>query len=485
MESKKYTYIVYLILFTILATIAIQVYWNIGNYNTNKQALINEVQHSFDTSVEAYYADLAKVDFFAFLDSDTLNVEKREGFVSVVQSDSIINIDIQSEKPELTIERIIRDTDSAKIKIRRRRPLRRFAKMHFFRQKMKDSSGPFRKLLNRLITSAANENLDFKKLDSLLNQGLKRKEIDLSYQLNYFEDDSLINTISRGQATSYPLTVISKSNYLIDYQKLELKYSNPVLVVLEKSLTGIVLSLLLSACIVYSLFHLLNIIRKQKQLSEIKNDLINNITHEFKTPIATVATAIEGIKNFNVLKDTEKTAKYLDISEQQLKKLHSMVEKLLETATLDSESLVLEREPKDLVPILKSQVDRFSLVTDKEITFKTNAEHLLKEIDSFHFENVISNLLDNAIKYGGDTVQVTLNSILEKVEIAITDNGKGIAKLQRDKIFDKFYRVPTGNRHDVKGFGIGLFYAKKIIEKHSGNLVLVPQDSYTTFKTIL
>ncbi len=162
-----------------------------------------------------------------------------------------------------------------------------------------------------------------------------------------------------------------------------------------------------------------------------------------------------------------------------------MVEKLLETATLDSESLVLEREPKDLVPILKSQVDRFSLVTDKEITFKTNAEQLLKEIDSFHFENVISNLLDNAIKYGGDTVQVTLNSILEKVEIAITDNGKGIAKPQRDKIFDKFYRVPTGNRHDVKGFGIGLFYAKKIVEKHSGNLVLVPQDSYTTFKIIL
>nr|WP_299339744.1 HAMP domain-containing sensor histidine kinase [Allomuricauda sp.] len=485
MESKKYTYILYLILVTILATIAIQIYWNIGNYNTNKQVLINEVQNSFDTSMEAYYADLAKADFFAFLDTDTLITEKREGFVSIVQSDSIINIDIQPEKPELTIERIIQGSDSAKIQIRPRRPLRRFAKMHFFRQKMKDSSGPFRKLFNRLITSATNENLDFEKLDSLLSQDLKRKGIDLSYRLNYFEDDSLLITISRGQAKAYPLTAVAQSNYLIDYQKLELNYNNPILLVLRKSLTGIILSLLLSGGIVYSLFYLLRTIRKQKQLSEIKNDLISNITHEFKTPIATVATAIEGIKNFNALKDTEKTEKYLDISEQQLKRLHSMVEKLLETATLDSESLILEKEPKDLVEILKSQVDRFKLVTDKKITFKTNSNELTKEIDSFHFENVISNLLDNAIKYGGDTVQVALNSILDKVEITITDNGDGIPKLQRDKIFDKFYRVPTGNRHDVKGFGIGLFYAKKIIEKHSGDLTLVSNNPYTTFKIVL
>nr|WP_299000519.1 ATP-binding protein [uncultured Allomuricauda sp.] len=485
METKKFTYILYLITFTILATITIQVYWNIGNYKTNKLALINEVQNSFDSSVEAYYANLAKSDFFAFLDTDTMNIQNRGGFVSIIQNDSIINIDVPQKDSEAAIGKMLQRIDSAKIRIRPRRPPGRFSKMHFFRKKMRDSSGSFRRLFNRLITSASIQNLDLGKLDSLLNHDLKQKEIDLTYQLNHFEDDSLLNTLSRGKTSEYAFTAVSKSNYLLDYQKLELKHNNPVLVVLKKSLTGIVLSLLLSGCIVYSLFYLLKTIRKQKQLSEIKNDLISNITHEFKTPIATVSTAIEGIKNFNVLKDTQKTEKYLDISQEQLKKLNSMVEKLLETATLDNDRLELEKEPQDLVALLDKTLDRLKLITDKELVFKSNSNKLIKEIDAFHFENVISNLLDNAVKYGGNRIELSLNSTIDRTEITVLDNGKGIPKLQRDKIFDKFYRVPKGNRHDVKGFGIGLFYSKKIIEKHGGSLTLLPDNSFTIFKIVL
>ena len=485
METRKETYILYLILFTILATIAIQVYWNIGNYQTNKQALINEVQRSFDTSVETYYADLVKSDFFAFLDADSSNVKQEDGFVSIIESDSTINIDIQPEDGRVIIGKMLEGGDSAKIRIKPRRPPPRFAKMHFFRKKMRDSSGPFRRLFNRLVTSATSNDLDFGKLDSLLNENLNQKEINLTYQLNYFEDDSLLQTISRGQIKEYPLSAISKSNYLIHYQKLELNYSNPILSVLKRSLTGIILSLLLSACIIFSLLHLLRIIKKQKQLSEIKNDLISNITHEFKTPIATASTAIEGIRNFNVLKDTQKTEKYLDISGQQLKKLNSMVEKLLQTATLDSERLELEKEPSDLVAMIGSVIDRFKLITEKKLIFKHDWPNVIKEIDSFHFENVISNLLDNAIKYGGNQIEIRINTIQDLVEITISDNGPGIAKEQRDKIFDKFHRIPTGNRHDVKGFGIGLFYSKKIIEKHNGSLTLVPDNSFTKFKIVL
>ncbi|MEM9075655.1 MAG: HAMP domain-containing sensor histidine kinase [Bacteroidota bacterium] len=485
METKKYSYILYLILFTIVATIAIQVYWNWGNYKTNKQVLINEVQNSFDTSVEAYYADLAKTDFFTFLDTDTLESRKRDGFVSIIQSDSIINIDIQPKDSGTTIEKMLERIDSAKIRIRPRRQPRRFAKMHFFREKMRDSSGPFRKLFNRLITSATSKSLDFGKLDSLLNETLKQKEIDLAYQLNYFEDDSLIHTVSRGKFSNYSLVTISKSNYLIDYQKLELNYSNPVVAILKKSMTGILLSLLLSGCIIYSLFYLLGIIKKQKQLSEIKNDLISNITHEFKTPITTVSTALEGLKSFNAQKNTEKTEKYLDISQQQLKKLHAMVEKLLETATLDSERLVLDKEPQDLISLLRTLTDRFQLITEKTIVFKTNSKEIIHNIDVFHFENAISNLLDNAVKYGGNYVELGLNTSMNQIEITVSDNGKGIPKPQIDKIFDKFYRVPTGNRHDVKGFGIGLFYSKKIVEKHAGSLRLIPDKSNTIFKIVL
>ena len=221
-------------------------------------------------------------------------------------------------------------------------------------------------------------------------------------------------------------------------------------------------------------------------MAEIKNDLISNITHEFKTPIATVSTAIEGIKNFNSANDPSKTEKYLDISNQQLQKLHQMVEKLLETATLDNDKLLLNKETADLVQLITQLVGKYRIITpEKELLFSTNVSELDFEIDLFHFENAIANLIDNAIKYGGDQIEVNINAVLDGIEISIADNGIPIDSAQREKIFEKFYRVPTGNRHDVKGFGIGLFYSKKIINKHHGELELVPNKNHTIFKVTL
>ena len=264
-----------------------------------------------------------------------------------------------------------------------------------------------------------------------------------------------------------PLSTLSKSTYIKPEERIQLHYSNPLAETFKRSLTGILLSLMLSLVVILSLFYLLHIIKKQKELAEIKNDLISNITHEFKTPIATVTTAIEGIKNFNQNNDKEKTNKYLDISNQQLQKLHLMVEKLLETATLDSDKLIINKEAVEIVSMLKALVNKHQLlVVDKVVSFSTNISSLTIEVDPFHFENAISNLIDNAIKYGGDEIQLNLNSLLEQVEITVADNGGKIDKSQREKIFDKFYRIPTGNVHNVKGFGIGLFYTKKITENY-------------------
>ncbi len=230
------------------------------------------------------------------------------------------------------------------------------------------------------------------------------------------------------------------------------------------------------------MIYLLKIISTQKELAEIKNDLINNITHEFKTPIATVSTAIEAIESFNVIDNKEKTKKYAAISAFQLKKLHQMVEKLLETATLDSESLLLQKEPTNIVDLIAKITKKFELLTKKDINFTTNIDSKILKIDRFHFENAISNLVDNAIKYGGDSIEVTLNSVLNVTEISVADNGKGIDKSQQERIFDKFYRVPKGNTHDVKGFGIGLYYTQKIIEKHNGSINVSSNFDNTIFK---
>ena len=273
---------------------------------------------------------------------------------------------------------------------------------------------------------------------------------------------------------------------LEENEAFKLIYNNPNIEALKRSSTGILLSLLLSLAVISSLFYLLKIINQQKELAEIKNDLISNITHEFKTPITTISTAIEAIENFNMINDKEKTKKYLSISSDQLKKLHLMVEKLLETATLDSEKLLLKKEPTNLIDLADKLTKKHQLITpNKIITFSSNIAELEKEIDSFHFENAISNLIDNAIKYGGKTIEVNINAVLNNTEISVADDGNGIEKHQQEKIFEKFYRVPKGNTHDVKGFGIGLYYTKKIIEKHDGFISLTSNPKQTVFKITL
>jgi two-component system phosphate regulon sensor histidine kinase PhoR len=247
----------------------------------------------------------------------------------------------------------------------------------------------------------------------------------------------------------------------------------------------IILSLLLSLSIVGSLFYLLRIINRQKRIDEIKNDLISNITHEFKTPITTISSAIEGIKNFNSVNDPKKTNRYLDIASQQLEKLANMVEKLLETASLESDNLKLSKEPLNIVQLLKTNVEKHLLNTsNKTIDFISNQKELILDVDAFHFENAISNLIDNALKYGGNQIEVCLKLDKKMIEITVQDNGIEIDKNQHEKIFEKFYRIPKGNIHDVKGFGIGLYYSKKIIEKHQGTLELIV-NSKNIFKITL
>jgi two-component system phosphate regulon sensor histidine kinase PhoR len=162
-----------------------------------------------------------------------------------------------------------------------------------------------------------------------------------------------------------------------------------------------------------------------------------------------------------------------------------MVEKLLETATLDSESLILQKESTNINDLVLINIKKYELLTEKNINFTTNTDSKIIDIDLFHFENAISNLIDNAIKYGGNTIEITLNCILSSVEISIADDGDGIEKNQQERIFDKFYRIPKGNTHDVKGFGIGLYYSKKIIEKHGGHIKVSSNSHNTIFKLIL
>ena len=278
---------------------------------------------------------------------------------------------------------------------------------------------------------------------------------------------------------------LSKSSFLPPDSVLSIHFSNETKIILKRILSGILLSLLLVLTVIMCLFYLLNIIKRQKQLAEVKNDLISNITHEFKTPIATISTALEAIENFNVVDDPDKTKKYAAISSHQLGKLSQMVEKLLETATLDSERLVLKKEKTDIIQLTERLVEKYALLGEKELVFHTNKDQQFFNIDTFHFENAISNLIDNAIKYGGDNISINAKVLERSLLITVSDDGPEIPKTHKEKIFEKFYRIPTGNTHDVKGFGIGLYYSKHIIEKHGGSITLKREDNFNIFQITL
>jgi signal transduction histidine kinase len=526
MKNKKYTWIFYLIAVTIVATIGVQFYWNYKNYEENKQRVRNEIQLSLDNAVEEYYATLAKNNFITIVENqheDTKSLKESSigkilqklkeknpskekpkvtlNNIQITSDDNLSQEKIDSMMNEtkkfvtefnvlndsLTHKKVKAITISSKFVDDKKgfnlKPDGTKTPVKYFKGKKAADSLKLLTNLKPIFISFLDESIEYNKIDSLIDIQLKQKEINIKTSFHHIKKDTLFHQTKDSILDSETFVVTSKSTYVKDDQGFELVYNNPNFEALQRSFGGISLSLLLSLLIISSLFYLLKIINQQKDLAAIKNDLISNITHEFKTPIATVSAAIEALESFNVLVDQEKTKKYLSMSSIQLKKLHQMVEKLLETATLDSEQLLLEKETIDVVELTEKLVSKHKLISkNKELIFSTNLQPIYIHIDVFHFENAISNLIDNAVKYGGNQIEININSVLSSTEISIADDGDGIEKNQQEKIFDKFYRVPKGNTHDVKGFGIGLYYCKKIIEKHKGTIALSSEKKKTIFK---
>lgn len=525
MNIKKHRWVLYLISITILTTVIVQFYWNFKNYGLNKQRIENEIQLSLDNAIEEYFADLSKKNYLAIVDTnakkDTVSKSKKNDLLNqilVTSSDkektaksAIQSIEIiTDDKNEFEDFDVILDSITETIKHQLDTSLvKKIEDIHAITQLSRNGNSAINiqqnnikevkvykgkratdslkliKGLQTIFVAIQNNTINHQKVDSIFQKQLSQKNIHLNYAFQLFNNDTLYSSY-KSLSTNKTKVISSKSTFLETDKTFKIRYANPSFEALKRSSTGILLSFILSIAVIASLFFLMKIINQQKQLAEIKNDLISNITHEFKTPITTVSAALEAITNFNALNNKEKTKKYISISEHQIQKLNLMVEKLLETATLDSEKLLLQKEEINSIPFLKQIVQRHQLITsNKTISFSSNINALLMQIDIFHFENAISNLIDNAIKYGGDKIEVYIHKLLNEIEIGVSDNGGNVEKNQQDKIFDKFYRVPKGNTHNVKGFGIGLYYTKKIIEKHSGNISVTSNNTITKFKILL
>lgn len=219
----------------------------------------------------------------------------------------------------------------------------------------------------------------------------------------------------------------------------------------------------------------LSVILKQKRISEVKTDFINNMTHEFKTPISTIGLSSEALLRENFQSDENRLKKYAGIIYKENKRLENQVERVLNIAKLNKDDLVLKKSEVDVHEVLEQAAESFrvnQLESGGEIVLNLSATEYAIHADDVHITNVIFNLVENAVKYTikSPRIKIATTNLKKGILIEIEDNGIGIKKESIKQIFDKFYRVPTGNLHDVKGFGLGLFYVKTIVEAHNGTI---------------
>ncbi len=235
-------------------------------------------------------------------------------------------------------------------------------------------------------------------------------------------------------------------------------------------------SLLIILILGISFGFLIRTILRQKTLEEMKEDFTHNITHELKTPIAVAYAAGDALLNFNGVEQAEKRKNYLQIIQTQLKQLSGLVEQILSMSMEQRKHFRLCCEDIVLRPMLESLVEQHRLKADKPTTFHLDVDEALTlRADRTHLYNMISNLIDNAIKYSDGKAEVSLSASTEgkAVNISVADKGIGIPSDKQAHLFDKFYRVPTGNLHNVKGYGLGLYYVKTMMEQHGGSVALV------------
>lgn len=251
-------------------------------------------------------------------------------------------------------------------------------------------------------------------------------------------------------------------------------FSNPQYAVIKSMTLILLLSILLIITSIVGSNYLIKTIQKQRKLAELKDDFINNMTHELKTPIATLTVAIEGMQKFNALDDPAKTQRYLQTSRNELVRLNDLVNKVLSVATFENHEVKLVKESIDIDALVNEVIESEKLKTNMHVEINYLNKDAIKtlEADRLHLRNVITNLVDNAIKYSDEPVKIdmALSRNEGKAVLRVRDNGRGIPAAHLGQVFDKFHRVPTGNVHNVKGTGLGLSYVKYIVEAHGGTV---------------
>lgn len=334
------------------------------------------------------------------------------------------------------------------------------------------------------INQDIDERIDPRIVDSLLQLALHQRGIHTPFEMGVFDErknmifgeEANENDLATSEVAAklFPNDVIQVPYYL------HLQFPNLKGYILKNIWALLAVSLLFVLVLSYIIYYILKTLVRQKKNSEIKNDFINNMTHELKTPISTISLACEALGDPELSRIENVKNRYINIINAENKRLGLLVEEVLQSAVLDKGDFKLKRKDLDIHDMITDVIDKFSIQLKErngEVQTDFAAEKCLVEADRNHLTNVMYNLFDNALKYskGDPKITVTTKNEHDQIVIAVKDNGIGISNDNLKKVFDRLYRVPTGNVHNVKGFGLGLSYVKIITERHGGGVAVESQ----------
>lgn len=336
------------------------------------------------------------------------------------------------------------------------------------------------------VTAMSSPKINFAHIKELLKDELQKRGIDLEPKVSIsdqFNLDTLKTFLGNYKSKGWRDTRLAE-NFIASLPlfpdntfgaklSLNVSYLSTTNFVIRQMMSLLGLSLFITILIGFVMIYIFRRMLSQEKLHQLKNDFINNMTHELKTPIATISLALEGINNPAIKNDEEKFNNYTAILKEENKKLNNHVERVLQMALLEKGELVLDKKAVNLKLLLENCITTHQLqIQNKKAKVILNAEtEIIISGDEFHLLNAFTNLLDNALKYSGENCEITI-FLNKQGEIIFKDNGIGIDPSLQTKIFEKFYRAQGGNLHDVKGFGLGLSYVKSIIEAHHGTIEL-------------
>jgi len=311
-----------------------------------------------------------------------------------------------------------------------------------------------------------------------LNQELENRGLDIEYEYGVYSNGLPTKVKSRkfkpSVSTIYKAPLFKDGEGASNFDLL-ISFPKKKKFLLQSILRMALLSLLFTLVIVVAYSGAIYQLIRQKQISEIKSDFINNMTHEFKTPIATINLAVEAIRNPKIIDDKSKVMRYLQMIRDENKRMHAQVENVLRISKLEKNQLDISKDRVDVHDIIQDAITHVELIVDDRggyIETHLDAQRTEVLANDMHFTNVLVNILDNAVKYSEEApkIDVFTEVVKNNIIIKVQDQGAGMSKAVLKKVFEKFYREHTGNIHNVKGHGLGLAYVKKIVEDHQGEV---------------